>query len=102
MYTNLNWCHLIQCEHAVIYEALKYAYKIGLVPGNAATKVDRPKKIKIEPQFLDADELEVMFKALKGTPFELPVLVASFYSAYFLALRTFLISRSLPLNNTLQ
>ena len=66
-------------EHAVIYEALKYAYKIGLVPTNAATKVDRPKKIKFEPQFLNADELEVMFKALRGTQFELPVLVASFY-----------------------
>ena len=66
-------------EHAVIYEALKYAYKIGLIPTNAATKVDRPKKIKYEPQFLNADELEVMFKALRGTPFELPVLVASFY-----------------------
>lgn len=66
-------------EHAVIFEALKYAYKIGLVPINEATKVDRPKKIKFEPQFLNADELEVMFKALRGTPFELPVLVASFY-----------------------
>ena len=66
-------------EHAVIYEALKYAYKIGLVPVNEATKVDRPKKIKYEPQFLKADELEIMFKALRGTPFELPVLVASFY-----------------------
>ena len=66
-------------EHAVIYEALKYAYKIGLVPVNIATKVDRPKKQNFEPQFLSADELETMFKALRGTPFELPVLVASFY-----------------------
>ena len=66
-------------EHAVIYEALKYAYKIGLVSVNIATKVDRPKKQNFEPQFLVADELEAMFKVLKGTPFELPVLVASFY-----------------------
>lgn len=66
-------------EHAVIYEALKYAYKIGLIPVNTATKVDRPKKKNFEPQFLGADELETMFKALRGTPFELPVLVASFY-----------------------
>ena len=41
-----------------------------------ATKVDRPKKKNLEPQFLGADELEVMFKALRGIPFELPVLVA--------------------------
>ena len=66
-------------EHAVIYEALKYAFKIGLVPENVATKVDRPKKQKFEAQFLTADELETMFTALKGTPFELPVLCASFY-----------------------
>ena len=66
-------------EHAVIYEALKYAFKIGLVPENVATKVDRPKKQKFEAQFLSAEELETMFTALKGTPFELPVLVASFY-----------------------
>ncbi|MCQ2503057.1 MAG: site-specific integrase [Saccharofermentans sp.] len=66
-------------EHAVIFEALKYAYKIGLVPMNVATRVDRPKKENFEPQFLSADELETMFKALRGTPFELPVLVASFY-----------------------
>ena len=58
---------------------LKYAYKIGLIPSNAATRVDRPKKIKYEPQFLNADELEAMFNALRGTQFELPVLVASFY-----------------------
>lgn len=66
-------------EHAVIYEALKYAYKIGLVPVNVATKVDRPKKTSFEPQFLNAEELEIMFKELRGTPFELPVLVAAFY-----------------------
>lgn len=66
-------------EHAVIYEALKYAYKIGLVEVNVATRVDRPKREKFEAQFLKSDELETMFNALKGTPFELPVLVASFY-----------------------
>lgn len=46
---------------------------------NIATRVDRPKKESFEPQFLSADELETMFKAIRGTPFELPVLVAAFY-----------------------
>lgn len=66
-------------EHAVIHSALKYAYKIGLVPVNVATKVDRPKRIPFEPQFLNAEEMKTMFDALKGTPFELPVLMAAFY-----------------------
>ena len=66
-------------EHAVIHSALKYAYKIGIVPVNVATRVDRPKKLPYEPQFLKAEEMEKMFEALKGTTFELPVLMAAFY-----------------------
>ena len=66
-------------EHALIHSALKYAYKIGLVPVNVASKVDRPKKLAYEPKFLSAEEMETMFDALRGTPFELPVLMAAFY-----------------------
>ena len=66
-------------EHALIHSALKYAYKIGLVPVNVASKVDRPKKQGFEPQFLSSEEMETMFAAIKGTPFELPVLIAAFY-----------------------
>lgn len=66
-------------EHAVIHEALKYAFKIGLVPVNVATKVDRPKKLAYEPKFLNAQELEKVFEAIRGTVFELPVLLAAFY-----------------------
>lgn len=66
-------------EHAVIYEAMKYAYKIGLIEVNVATRVDRPKKVPYEPQFLNAAELEKVFDAIRGTVFELPVLLAAFY-----------------------
>lgn len=68
-----------QHEHAVIHEALKYAYKLELVATNVATKVDRPKRDLFIPSFLKAEELEELFRAIKGTPFELPVLVAAFY-----------------------
>ena len=65
--------------HAVIYQALKYAMKTDLVPQNAATKVDRPKKNDFQPVFLDAAELQKLFEIIKGTKLELPVLVAAFY-----------------------
>lgn len=66
-------------EHAVIHQALKYAYKIGLVEDNVASRVDRPRKNAYEHHFLSGEELECVFKAVRGTKFELPVLTASFY-----------------------
>lgn len=66
-------------EHAVIHQALKYAYKIGLVEDNVAARVDRPRKNAYEHHFLSGEELECVFKAVRGTKFELPVLTASFY-----------------------
>lgn len=65
--------------HAVIHQALKYALKTDLVTQNVAEKVDRPKKNDYQPVFLDADELHHLFEVVKGTKFELPVLVAAFY-----------------------
>lgn len=65
--------------HAVIYQALKYAMKTDMVPQNVAMKVDRPRKQQYQPTFLDADEMQELFKVVKGTKLELPVLVAAFY-----------------------
>lgn len=65
--------------HVVIHQALKYALKTDLVTQNVAEKVDRPKKNDYQPVFLDADELQHLFEVVKGTKFELPVLVAAFY-----------------------
>ena len=65
--------------HAVIYQSLKYAMKTAMVPPNVAMKVDRPRKEQYQPTFLDADEMQELFKVVKGTRLELPVLVAAFY-----------------------
>lgn len=65
--------------HAVIYQALKYAFKTDLVTQNVAMKVDRPKKNDYQPVFLDAAELQQLFDVVKGTKLELPVLTAAFY-----------------------
>lgn len=66
-------------EHAVIYQSLKYAEKIELIPRNVAAQVDRPKKNDFQPTFLDANEMEKLFKLFKGSKMELPVMVAAFY-----------------------
>ena len=65
--------------HAVIHQALKHAYKNDLVPQNVADKVDKPRKNDFAANFLDAEELQAVFEATKGTRLELPVLVAAFY-----------------------
>lgn len=65
--------------HAIIHSALKYAVKTDMIVQNVADKVDRPKKNDFQPVFLSADEMQAMFEAIKGTKFELPVLVAAFY-----------------------
>ena len=66
-------------HHAVIHQALKYAMKTDLVVLNVAIKVDRPKKNDFQSVFLDAAEFQHLFDVVKGTRFELPVLVAAFY-----------------------
>lgn len=66
-------------EHAVIYQALKYAEKIELVQKNVATQVERPKKNDFQPVFLNESELQAVFDAIKDTKLELPVLIAAFY-----------------------
>ena len=65
--------------HAIIHSALKYAVKTDMLIQNVAEKVDRLKKNNFQPVFLDADELQHLFEVVKGTKFELPVLVAAFY-----------------------
>jgi len=66
-------------EHAVIHKALKYAEKAELVPKNVAAQVQRPKKNDFKPVFLNAEELDAVFEAIKDTKVELPVLLAAFY-----------------------
>ena len=65
--------------HAVIHSALKYAVKTDMLSENVADKVDRPKKNSFQPVFLSADEMETLFRELKGSKLELPVMVAAFY-----------------------
>lgn len=65
--------------HANIHKALKYAVKIDLIDVNPADKVERPKKDRYVGSFYDADEVNALFAAAKGTKLELPILFGAFY-----------------------
>ena len=65
--------------HANIHKALKYAVKIDLIDVNPADKVERPKKDRYVGSFYDADEVNALFDAAKGTKLELPILFGAFY-----------------------
>ena len=65
--------------HANIHKALKYAVKIDLIDVNPADKVERPKKDRYVGSFYDADEVNALFEAAKGTKLELPFLFGAFY-----------------------
>ena len=65
--------------HANIHKALKYALKIDLIDVNPADKVERPKKDRYVGSFYDADEVNALFNAAKGSKLELPILFGAFY-----------------------
>lgn len=65
--------------HANIHKALKYAVKIDLIDVNPADKVERPKKDRYIGSFYDADEVNALFEAAKGSKLELPILFGAFY-----------------------
>ena len=65
--------------HANNHKALKYAVKIDLIDVNPADKVERPKKDRYVGSFYDADEVNALFEAAKGSKLELPILFGAFY-----------------------
>ena len=65
--------------HANIHKALKYAVKLDLIDVNPADKVERPKKDRYVGSFYDADEVNALFEAAKGTKLEFPILFGAFY-----------------------
>ena len=53
--------------------------KIDLIDVNPADKVERPKKDRYVGSFYDADEVNALFEAAKGSKLELPILFGVFY-----------------------
>lgn len=65
--------------HAIIHRALKYAVKTDLIDVNPADKVERPRKDRFTASFYDGNEVNRLFQTARGTPLELPVMLAAFY-----------------------
>ena len=65
--------------HANIHKALKYAVKLDLIPTNPADKIERPRKGSFKGSFYDTEEMKLLLEAVKGTKFEIPVMLAAFY-----------------------
>ena len=65
--------------HAIIHKALKYAVKLDLITTNPADRVERPKKERYVASFYDADEVNALFQAARGTNLEIPILLGAFY-----------------------
>ena len=65
--------------HANIRKALDTAVKLDIIPSNPADKVERPKKDQFIGDFYSIDELEELYKASRGDPLEIVILLASFY-----------------------
>ena len=65
--------------HALIHKALKYAVKIDLIDVDPADNVERSKREHFEAEFYDAEEVNSLLSAVKGTKLEIPVMFGAFY-----------------------
>ncbi len=79
MTVNNRSANTVLRRQANIRKALQYAYKTGLIPGNPADRIERPKAEKFAATFYHQDELEYLFRVFSGDPMELAVIFASFY-----------------------
>lgn len=66
-------------RHANIRKCLQYAFQVGLIKSNPADRVERPQKNVFVSEYYDTQELDDLFRAVKGDPIELPVILAAFY-----------------------
>lgn len=65
--------------HANIRKALDYAVKTDLILTNPAIKVGRPNQEQFIADYYNEDELNNLFKVVKGTSLELIVYLTAFY-----------------------
>ena len=63
-------------HHSVIRTALQFAVKNGMISKNAADFADKPSKKKSEAKYYTIDELNKLIAVMKGTPIEVPVMLA--------------------------
>lgn len=69
----------VKHRHASISNALKYAVRMDLIPGNPASKVELPRLGKYTASYYNEKELGALFDLVKGTSLELGVFLAAYY-----------------------
>ena len=65
----------IQKYHTKIHGALKKAAKKGIIPGNPAASVEKPKPEKYNALYCNEDEMLKILEAVKGTKLELTTIL---------------------------
>jgi len=65
----------VQKYHTKIHSALKQAAKKGIIPGNPAANVEKPKPVQFNASFYNTDEMLDVLEAVKGTKLELAVML---------------------------
>ena len=66
-------------RHANVRKCLQYAFQLGLIKSNPADRVEKPRKAKYDATIYNKEELDMLFKAVKGDPLELAVILGAFY-----------------------
>lgn len=66
-------------RHANVRKCLQYAFQIGMIKSNPADRVEKPRKVKYKATIYNREELDMLFKAVKGDPLELAVILGAFY-----------------------
>ena len=66
-------------RHANIRKALQYALRTGLIDYNPADRVERPRKEKYHAAIYNDQELDTLFKIVKGKKIELAIILGAFY-----------------------
>lgn len=69
----------VKKHHANIHKALAEAVEEGLIKYNPAAGIRFPKRSKFVGQYYNIDELQLLKKLIKGSPIEVPVMLAVFY-----------------------
>ena len=66
-------------RHANVRKCLQYAFQLGIIKSNPADRVEKPRKAQYKATIYNQEELDVLFKAARGDPLELPIILGAFY-----------------------
>ncbi len=66
-------------HHAIIRTALQSAKKQGIVKDNAADLAEKPKRQRYNSEFYNVEEINELFKVIKGKSVEIPVLLTAYF-----------------------